>query len=238
MISAEFEPLELTDVPQSYDREICSLTPEMVALRIRKMKKPKSTVPGDIPPNLLTAVITSISEPLYYIFNAMPRSGWPQQWKTEFQTVIPKKTDPVDPNECRNLACTNFFSKILESFVLEGLQSEVSLSSKQYGGVKHCGVNHFLLHMWDKILVGLEENQSAATLMSVDFSKAFNRMKHQECLGAIARKGGSTQTILMIYHFLKGRQMHIRDGQLLSTSRNMTGGAPQGTKLGNFLFCR
>ena len=31
--------------------------------------------------------------------------------------------------------------------------------------------------------------------------------------------------------------MHVRDGHLLSLSRAIKGGSPQGTKLGNFLFC-
>ena len=41
----------------------------------------------------------------------------------------------MDANDCRNLACTNFFSKILEGFVLESLQAEVKLEEQQYGGI-------------------------------------------------------------------------------------------------------
>ena len=91
--------------------------------------------------------------------------------------------------------------------------------------------------MWDSILTGLEDDRAAATLMSVDFSKAFNRMEHQECLKALARKGCSYQTLLMIYHFLSGRKMCIKNGYKMSKPRNITGGSPQGTKLGNVLFC-
>ena len=139
--------------------------------------------------------------------------------------------------ETRNLSCTNFFSKVLESFVLESLLSEVPLSDRQYGGMKGCGVNHFLLSMWDSLLSGLENDHSSVSLMSIDFSKAFNRMGHQACISALARKGCSNQSIKMVCNFLDKRTMHIKNGHVLSKPRAVTGGSPQGTKLGNFLFC-
>ena len=40
-----------------------------------------------------------------------------------------------------------------------------------------------------------------------------------------------------VYSFLKGRKMFIKDGFNLSKSREIKGGSPQGTKLGNILFC-
>ena len=75
-------------------------------------------------------------------------------------------------------------------------QSEVDVSDLQYGGIKGTGVNNFLARMWDEILNGLEEQKTAITLMSVDFSKAFNRMQHQACLKSLARRGASNQSIL------------------------------------------
>ena len=40
----------------------------------------------------------------------------------------------------------------------------------------------------------------------------------------------------MVSAFLTGRNMKIKIGKSFSTSRPMNGGAPQGTKMGNFLF--
>ena len=94
------------------------------------------------------------------------------------------------------------FSKALESFVLEGLQSEMDLGIKQFGGIKGSGVNNFLAKMWNSILEGLEGESTAITLMSVDFSKAFNWMSHQHCLKALARFGCSNQSLQMVFSFL------------------------------------
>ena len=151
----------------------------------------------------------------------------------EYQTVIPKKSPPSGPNECRNLSCTNLFSKVLETFVLQSLKSEVDVSEVQFGGMKGSGVNHFLTKMWNEVMEGLEEEKSAVSIMSIDFSKAFNRLEHQACLKALARRGASNQTLRMIYNFLHNRTMVIKNGFKLSTERDVTGGSPQGTKLGN-----
>ena len=105
------------------------------------------------------------------------------------------------------------------------------------GGIKGTGVCHFLTKMWQEILSGLEEDKAAVSIMSVDFSKAFNCLQHQACLNALARRGASNQTIKMIYNFLSNRTMVVRNGLKESMERAVTGGSPQGTKLGNVLFC-
>ena len=83
----------------------------------------------------------------------------------------------------------------------------------------------------------LDKTDTAVSLMSVDFSKAFNRLSHNACLEKMSEKNASNQSIGMVYAFLEGRQMQVRSGNLLSTLRNVHGGSPQGTKLGNLLFC-
>ena len=201
-ISVEFVPLEISDKPNTYDVDMPVISEHQISVMIRKMKKSKSMVPGDIPPCLINSVAKACAGPLTSIFNAMPMTGWPSLWGKEYQTIIPKKPSPDSANDCRNLACTNYFSKVLESFVLESLHNEIEMTEKQFGGIKGSGVNHLLIYMWDRLLEGLEEDHSAATLMVVDFSKAFNRMQHQACLRALAKKGCSRTTLRMIFFFL------------------------------------
>ena len=156
----------------------------------------------------------------------------------ETQTAIPKG-DPAaanDLDQLRNLSCTNALSKILESYVLEKLQKETTIKANQYGGIKGSGTCHFLVSCWDFILKNLEYPDSAVSLLSVDFSKAFNRMGHQACLRALSDAGASTDSLQMVFAFLSGRRMRFKVGQTYSSERPVNGGSPQGTKLGNFLF--
>ena len=151
--------------------------------------------------------------------------------------VIPKNSAPASLGELRNLSCTPLFSKVLESFVLSRLQSEIKLSSKQYGGVKNCGTDHFLVDTWNRIITILEHNNSAANLVSIDFEKAFNRMDHEECLKAICSMGASMTSVDWVAAFLYGRHMQVKINNDYSTPRPVPGGSPQGSILGNFLFC-
>ena len=65
-------------------------------------------------------------------------------WKVEHVTVIPKCSIPQSINDLRNISCTLLASKVMESYLLEWLSSEVKLGHRQYGGVKGCGAPHLL----------------------------------------------------------------------------------------------
>ena len=100
-------------------------------------------------------------------------------------------------------------SKIFESYVLEWISKQVTIKPNQFGGAHGCGVNHLLVHMWQKILSDLEDCRAG----SIDYAKAFNRLSFQECLIAFARKGASTDILQLIATFLSGRRMTVRVGQ-------------------------
>ena len=117
------------------------------------------------------------------------------------------------------------------------MKNETALSSKQYGGVKDCSTEHFLLATWDKIMSCLEGSSNAANLVSIDFEKAFNRMDHWKCLDALSNMGASTEAVKWTASFLYNRHMSVKIRQARSTPRSVPGGSPQGSILGNFLFC-
>ena len=75
-------------------------------------------------------------------------------------------------------------SKIYESYVLNWAMDESKVKTNQFGGVKGCGAAHMMVEIWDDVLAGLEDCRAASVLTSVDYSKAFNRISFQHCLGA------------------------------------------------------
>ena len=108
-----------------------------VSARLKSFRKPKSQVLGDINPKLVTEMHDLLAIPLTFIFNqSLSSLEWPQLWKTETVTIIPKNNSQSELGELRNLSCTPLYSKVLESFVLDRLKKEVKLSSQQYGGSK------------------------------------------------------------------------------------------------------
>ena len=237
-ISSEFRPLEEKDVPSAPSRPITMLEPHIVSARMKSAKKSKSMVEGDLFPDIISKYHDLLAIPLTKIFNmARASCRWPRDWKKETVTVIPKGTVTEDFGDCRNLSCTPFFSKVLESFLMDDLNEELDVDLTQFGGVKKCGAEHLLIQAWDRILCTLEDNRASVNLISVDYAKAFNRMSHQECLKAVARKGGTLPTVSLVASFLSGRSMQVKVGQKLSTPRMIHGGSPQGCVTANALFC-
>lgn len=202
------------------------------------MRKPRSCLRGDINGKLNETFSDLIALPLEYIFNLVRETSiWPKLWKEEQVIVIPKNSCPSSLGELRNLSCTPLYSKLLETFVLNEIKSQITLTPAQYGGQKGCGVDHFLVDSWDRVLNDLEDNRAATNLISIDFEKAFNRMDHNLCVRELARKGASEGVIGMVSAFLHRRTMSVRIGSERSTPKHAPGGSPQGAILGNLLFC-
>ena len=175
-----------------------------VAARLKKCKKPKGLLYGDISPFLVTKYADILAIPLTKIFNtALYLEQWPRAWLVETVTAIPKCQSPSTYGELRNISCTNLFSKVLEHFVLERLKREISSRSNQFGGLAGTSVNHYLVSAWDTVLEALEHDEMAAiNLISIDFAKAFNTMSHGACIEAFINKGASDHSVSMIAAFL------------------------------------
>ena len=145
---------------------------------------------GDVRPCVVNENANIIAIAACKIINqSLTTKSWPAQWLRETQTVIPKDASPDSFDQLRNLSCTNLLSKLLESYVLNKMKEEVELHQNQYGGIKKSGSNHFLAHIWHRIMTGISGGLNAVSLISVDFSKAFNRMNHQTYLDALAKRG-------------------------------------------------
>ena len=236
-ISSEFDGLDPDSIPATYSSPIHVLTPAEVALRLVRFKKPKSMVPHDIFPALVSDAAEYLAGPLAHIFNTITAtSTWPLKWKEEFVTPIPKKSVPQSMNDLRNISCTALFSKVYESFVLGWLGDQVGMRENQMGGMKGAGTEQYLVELYQSILEALEDPRASAVLTSIDYAKAFNRLDFTACLGALATKGASSELINIVASFLTSRTMAVKVGQALSKPRVVLGGVPQGSILGVFLF--
>ena len=229
-ISNEFVPLDMSNLPSTYSSPRVPITMEEIAVRLKSFKKPRSRVPGDIFPQLVTNYAMDLAQPLQWIYQGVVDTyHWPMVWRNEYVTIIPKSASPEDLGGCRNISCTNLFSKILESFILEWSWSQVSpnMRRNQYGGQKGCGTEHFLAHLWTGVLENMEDSRGCNSLISLDFAKAFNRLDHTHILRSYARLGACTEVIRLLASFLEGRVMRVKVGEVLSSPRPVNGGAPQ-----------
>ena len=125
--SSEFQPLQPDHIPSTYDRPMALLSPGDVTLLLKRARKPNSMVPGDIFPKLIVPCGGLLSTPLSDIYNTIITTNvWPINWKKEYVTVIPKKSQPQGLEDLRNISCTKFFSKI---YLLQNALEEISLKT-------------------------------------------------------------------------------------------------------------
>ena len=214
-IARNFVPLTDEDVFLSYSRDIPDLTRDQVSTRLRTFKKPASTVPGDLPPTLVTKFHAALSTPVTDILNAIKnQQEWPRAWQIEYVTPIPKVPCPDTLNQLRNIGCTNLLSKLAESYVLEWTKEEVEENMKrnQFGGRKGMSTNHHLISLWESVLKFLDKPGQCVSILGIDFSKSFNRIDHRHCLSSLKRLGASSQVLGLHRAFLKGRKMSVGVG--------------------------
>ena len=86
------------------------------------------------------------------------------------------------------------------------------------------------------MLEDLEDYRAATIVTSIDYSKAFNRMSYQHCLASLTKNGASTEVLRLVATFLTNRTMMVKVGSIMSDSLPVSGGCPQGSILGIFLF--
>ena len=210
-IAENFIPLEDEDRPPPSEEPRLKVTQSQVDKRLISCKKPCGLLSGDIYPDLLTKLATSLSNVITDVLNASyDQEIWPEVWKTESVLVIPKTARPENLNEVRNISCTPVLSKVMEFFVLERLKEEIGPRPNQYGGITGCGTTHYLLQAWNDILELLDDEELAVTLTSIDFAKVFNTMGHQACVQAVQDHGASVHSTRLVAAFLLKRQMRFK----------------------------
>ena len=153
------------DIPEGRHEHMPVLEKFEVAAGIKKFRKPKSMVKGDIFPELMTLFSDFLVIPLTGIYNTITTTyEWPACWKLEFVTLIPKRSHPESLNDMRNISCAMLASKIYESFILQWAKDQVKLKSNQFGRVKGRGTEHMLVTVMQRVLQDLEDYYRAGSV--------------------------------------------------------------------------
>ena len=237
-ISQEYDPLNLEELPDRVRLKLlvdpCDhpVFEEHEVYADLLTAKKTCSVPGDIPVSILNEFLPEFVNPITKIINATFSSHeWPTMFKKEFGIPIEKVPDPQCEDDLRSIGLTPFISKRMEKILIKWIWKYIypHIKPDQLGGLPGCSIVHYVIRMIDFILKHLDKNTkspSAVLGVTVDFSKAFNRMSHNIIITILSDLNIPTCALRLIVSYLSGRSMCIRYGGAVSSERRMPGGGP------------
>ena len=227
------EEVNLVDIP--------IIQPFQVYEKMRKCKKTKSAVPGEMPARLRQEFNLELAEPAALIFNNVAQSAiWPRSWKEEFGTILKKCNNPEDESMTRIISITYQLSTLMERFVIDWLMVYIKdkLDKDQFGGQKGHSIAHYLIEITNFVLYNQDLSKPLATLFAgIDISKGFNKIDHLKLVQILAIEMQVPCWLLkIVVSYLSGRTLTLRRQGHTSATEEMPGGTPAGAPLGLLCF--
>lgn len=152
---------------------------------------------------------------------------------------ILKRGDPTDPNNYRPISITSVLSKVMESVIAKQLLSHLErhklLDDRQYGFRSRRSTGDLLAyvsHVWSSAI----NNHGESHLVSLDISKAFDRVWHDGLLAKLPMYGFPPCFTSWIDSFLRERSIVVRIDGDQSRAYQVNSGVPQGSVLSPTLF--
>ena len=203
-------------------------------------KLPTNKASPDLPSRLYKAAAYTLAEPLSHLFSiSIQTSIVPDVWKIAAVCPIPKTQSPSTADELRPISLLPVPSKILERVVLHSSRCLFlrAYGDDQYGFRDASSTSCALISLHDHITSCLDRTSvSGVQVIAYDFSKAFDRVRHDVILRRLTECDMPPQLILWISSYLHHRKQYVKIGDDSSSYLDVTSGVPQGSVLGPFLF--
>lgn len=189
---------------------------------------------------MMVYAFSIISKYLCHIYNfCIENSVFPKVWKKSIVHPLPKIDNPVEFNSLRPISVlcvpAKVFEKILNYKITNHLEKFSIISPKQSGFRAKYSCTTALLTITDDILRAIDRKE-LVFLVLLDFTKAFDRIKHNLLLAILQYIGFSRSAILLLTNYFQGRQQAVLVDKISSNFIDIQNGVPQGSTLGPTLF--
>ena len=194
----------------------------------------------DLIPNRVYATLAPfIAPPLKTIFDtSISRRIFPSNWKKGVIVPLPK-TNPPLLTKLRTITLLPSPSKILERLILAKSRDVFGglIGDNQHAFRKGASTTTALIQIVDTMseIYDYQKNRGHAVI-SLDFSKAFDRVDHHILLQKMKKANIPTGFLIWLKSYLSDRTYQVRIQGQMSGVHNTKQGVPQGSVLGPVLF--
>ena len=177
---------------------------------------------------------------LKYLFNcAIHTMKFPVDWKRSIVTPIPKSGDKLNPGNWRPINNLCVPGKMLEKCVYrqveEYMEKNQYICKNQHGFRKGKGTDTAVMELVRELFSNINKNNSASILF-LDYSRAFNTVDHEILLNKMSMYGFSVNVCNWFRDYFKDRIQFTKISTVLSSGVPIEHGVYQGSPLGPLLF--
>ena len=240
-ISQEYEPLDRDAIklPGVRQEDVLQVSESEVLEVLKSMDTSKAVPKNDVSTKIFKTFAEQLCAPITMLVNEAIMTGyWPEFLKIETVTPVPKVSHPQTVDDLRKICGLLNLSKILEKVICKYLISDIqgTLDKSQYANQKGISINHYLVKMVDRVLAALDgssKGENTAVIATyLDWSKAFDRQDPTLAIKSFQDNGVRPCLIPILMSFFEGRTMRVKWHNVMSGSKKLPGGGPQGTSLG------
>lgn len=206
---------------------------------INNLKEFKATF-DEIPLRIFKLCPSSILSQLTNLLNECIKSGiMPAVLKKSKIIPIHKKGSRLNMNNYRPISLLSYIDKILEKAIHSRLYSYLNrinfFCPNQFGFRKYHSTEFAVMSILEKSYQALEAKKWIL-LITIDFQKAFDVIRHDILLHKLANIGVKGKMLDWFASYLNKRQHRTLVNDTLSCSLVTKTGVPQGSSLGPLLF--
>ena len=211
---------------------------EEVQKALKKMKKGKAAGPDDIPSEMITALEEFGIKEVTKLLNTIHATGEiPTDLKKSVYIALPKKTGTVECEQHRTISLMSHLTKVMLRVLMNRMRNKMlpEISETQFGFMADKGTRNAIFAL-RTLMERAIEVQKDLYLCFIDYSKAFDKVRHSDLFDILLRLSCDGKDLRVIRNLYWEQEAAIRVDNDCSEYRPICRGVRQGCVFSPDLF--